>query len=112
MPDFKDLLKIIVSGVGALQQPIANEILNQLPAYPEGPSADEVAQATINKLPAYPEAPTAAEISQAVINQMPEYPEPPEPTVVPEYSTMDIIILVGVAIAIVIGLVSLFKKQK
>jgi outer membrane protein assembly factor BamB len=88
---------------------IANEILNRLPAYPEGPTADEVAQATVNKLPAYPQAPSAAEVSQAVINQMPEYPQP---TVVPEYSTMDIVILVAVAIAIVIGLVSLFRKQK
>ena len=88
---------------------IASVIMNQLPAYPEGPTAEEVAQATINKLPAYPQAPSAQEVTQEILKQWPEYPEP---TVVPEYTIMDIVILVGVAIAIVIGLVSLFRKQK
>ena len=44
---------------------------------------------------------------------MPEYPEP-DPVVIPEYTTIDIILTVLVAVAIVIGIVSYLtiKKQK
>jgi len=39
------------------------------------------------------------------------YPEIPETPEIPEYTTVDIVILVAVAIAIIIGLVSLFRKK-
>lgn len=89
---------------------IAQETLNQLPAYPEGPTAEEIAQETVNQLPEYPEAPTVEEICQAIGNTI-EYPEP---TVVPEYTTIDIVIIVAVVIVAVLVLYTLYtvKKQK
>ena len=79
------------------------------PSYPgyQGPSASEVAQNVVNSLPANP---TSDQIAQAVINEMPEYPEQQELTI-PEYTTMDIILAILIVIAIVIGLVLLFRKK-
>ncbi len=78
-----------------------------IPPYPgyQGPSAQDVANRVLADLP---ENPTSNEISQAVINQLPAYPEP---TVVPEYTMIDIVIIILVAIAIVIGIVSLLRKK-
>jgi hypothetical protein len=42
---------------------------------------------------------------------MPDYPEIPEQQEVPDYTNMFIILFVAVAIAIVIGLVSLYRKK-
>ncbi|MEJ2240837.1 MAG: PQQ-binding-like beta-propeller repeat protein [Candidatus Bathyarchaeota archaeon] len=77
------------------------------PSYPgyQGPSASEVANNVVNSLP---DNPTADQISQAVISNLPEYPEQQE---APDYTNMFIIVFVLVAIAIVIGLVSLFRKK-
>jgi len=79
------------------------------PTYPgyQGPSASEVANSVVANLPADA---TPQEVAQAVVNAMPEYPEPQEVTI-PEYTTMDIILAILVAIAIVIGLVLLFRKK-
>jgi hypothetical protein len=81
-----------------------------IPPYPgyQGPSASEVAQNVVNSLPANP---TSDQIGQAVVNQLPDYPEP---TVVPEYTMIDIVLIVLVAVAIIIGLVSILmlRKQK
>jgi len=76
-----------------------------IPPYPadpgyQGPSASEVAQNVVNSLP---DDPTAAEIAQAVENQL----NIQEATEIPEYTTIDLVILVAVAVAIVISLVSL-----
>jgi len=79
-----------------------------VPPYPgyQGPSAQDVANNVVNSLPANP---TPEQISQAVINSL---PEPTEPTLtVPEYQTIDIVIVILVALAIVIGVVILFKKK-
>ncbi|MEJ2242111.1 MAG: hypothetical protein P8Y18_08215, partial [Candidatus Bathyarchaeota archaeon] len=65
------------------------------------------AQNVVNSLPANP---TTDQIAQAVVNAMPEYPEQQEITI-PEYTTIDIVIIILVAIAIVIGLVSLLRKK-
>jgi hypothetical protein len=73
-----------------------------------GPSASEVAQNVINRLP---DDPTPEQISQAVINSLPEYPEP-ETVVIPEYTLIDIILAILVAVAIVIGIISLFVLNK
>ena len=76
-----------------------------IPPYPgyQGPSASEVAQNVLSNLP---DNPTSSDIAQEVLNQLPETTE------APEYTTMDLIILVAVAVAIVISLVSLLRKQK
>jgi len=81
-----------------------------IPPYPadpgyQGPSASDVAQNVINSLP---DDATPAEIAQAVENQL----TIPAATVIPEYTTMDLVILVAVAVAIVIGLVSLLRKRQ
>jgi hypothetical protein len=84
-----------------------------IPQYPgyQGPSAQEVANSVVASLP---EDATPQEVAQAVVNAMPEYPETPEMSEVaqiPDIATMNIVILVAVAIAIVIALISLFKKK-
>ena len=78
-----------------------------IPSYPgyQGPSAQEVANNVVNSLP---DSPTTDQIAQAVVNAMPEYPEQQE---APDYTNMFIIVFVLVAIAIVIGLVSLLRKK-
>jgi hypothetical protein len=78
-----------------------------IPSYPgyQGPSAQEVANSVVANLPADA---TPQEVAQAVINAMPEYPEQQE---APDYTNMFIILFVAVAIAIIIGLVSLFRKK-
>jgi len=87
------------------------------PGY-QGPSADEIAQRTINMLPAYPDVPTAEEIAadaaQRTINMLPAYPTMPEIPDIPAYLTIDLAIIAAVAIAIIIGIVSYLalKKQK
>jgi len=80
--------------------------------YPEAPSAEEVAQKTIDKLPTYPEAPSAEAVAQETINKLPPYPEPPEIPEIPAYLTIDLAIIAAVAVAIIIGLYSIVKKQK
>jgi len=81
--------------------------VTEYPGY-EGPTAAQVAQNVLDNLP---DNPTSSEIAQAVENQL-DLPEPTEPTETPEYSTMDIIIVVLVALGIVIGLVSLLRKRQ
>jgi outer membrane protein assembly factor BamB len=77
----------------------------QMPAgYPgyEGPSAQDIANSVVASLPANP---TPSEISNAVISNLPPYPEQQEVTI-PEYTTVDILIIVLVALAIIICIVS------
>jgi len=90
--------------VGPAPEPYPTVTIPPYPGY-QGPSAAEVAQNVINNLP---DDATPAEIAQAVENQL----TIPEATVIPEYTTMDIVILVAVAVAIVIGLVSLLRKRQ
>jgi len=86
-----------------------------VPSY-QGPSADDIAaataQRTINMLPAYPDVPTASEVAQETVNQLPAYPEMPESPEIPAYLTIDLVIIAAVAIAIIIGLYAIIKKQK
>ncbi|MCJ7614057.1 PQQ-binding-like beta-propeller repeat protein [Candidatus Bathyarchaeota archaeon] len=79
-----------------------------IPSYPgyQGPSAQDVANRVLDNLP---DSPTAGNIATEVLNQLPEYPAA---TVVPEYTTIDIVIILLVAVAIAIGVISLLKKQK
>jgi len=85
---------------------IAQKVLDELPT---SPSADDIAEEIINQLPAYPEGITAEEVAEKVLDKLPEYPDYPE---VPEYTTIDLVIIAAVAIAIIIGLYSIVKKQK
>ncbi len=70
-----------------------------IPPYPEGVTAQEVAQEVIANLP---EDITAEELAQEITAQLPEYPVYEAPA----YTNMELIILVAVIIAIVIALVS------
>jgi hypothetical protein len=65
----------------------------------EAPSAAEIAETTVNRLPAYP---ASSEIAHETVNQM------------PAYLTIDLVILVIVAIGVVIGLIAYMalRKQK
>jgi outer membrane protein assembly factor BamB len=78
------------------------------------PTADEIAAETISRLPAYPDVPSATAVAQETISQLPAYPEMPEIPEIPAYLTIDLVIIVAVAIAIIIGIVSYLalKKQK
>ena len=80
-------------------------------AYPDVPSAEEIAAETISRLPAYPDVPSATEVAQETISQLPAYPEIPE---IPAYLTIDLAILVIAAIGVVIGLIAYMalRKQK
>jgi hypothetical protein len=70
-----------------------------IPPYPEGVTAQEVAQEVIANLP---EDITAEELAQEITAQLPEYPVYEAPA----YTNMELIILIAVIIAIVIALIS------
>jgi outer membrane protein assembly factor BamB len=76
-----------------------------IPPYPEGVTAEEVAQEVVSNLP---EDLSADEVAQEILAQLPEYPE------ITEYTNIDLIILVAIGIAIVVGIISFiaFRKQK
>jgi hypothetical protein len=80
-----------------------------IPPYPgyQGPSAQEVANSVVANLP---DDATPQEVAQAVVNAMPEYPEPQEVTI-PEYTTIDIVLIILVAIAIMLCIVILMRKK-
>jgi hypothetical protein len=76
-----------------------------IPSYPgyQGPTASEVAQTVVNSLP---EGVSANDVAQEILTQMPEYPE------TPEYTNSDMIIIILVAVAIVIGIISFLVLNK
>jgi len=84
--------------------------------FPDVPTAEEIAadaaQRTINMLPAYPDVPTASEVAQETVNRLPAYPEMPEIPEIPAYQAIDVVILVAVIIAIIIGAVSIYITRK
>jgi outer membrane protein assembly factor BamB len=94
---------IVVGPAEGYQGPSASEIaqetVNQMPAYPNVPTADEVAQATVSQMPAYPTVPSASEVAQETANQM------------PAYFTIDLVVMVLVIIAIILGLYAIIKKK-
>ena len=84
---------------------IAQKTVSQLPAYPDVPTAEEIAHdaatRTINMLPQYPDVPTASQIAQETVNQM------------PMYLTIDLVVVVMVVIVLIVGLYCCFvRKQK
>ena len=92
--------------------------IDQAPEAPgyQGPTADEIAQRTVSQMPAYPDVPTAEEIAadsaQRTINMLPAYPDTPDIPDIPAYLTIDLAIIAAVVIAIIIGLYGIIKKQK
>ena len=79
------------------------------PTYPgyQGPSASEVANSVVASLPADA---TPQQVAQAVVNAMPEYPEQQEITI-PEYTTIDIVLVILVAVAIILWVILLLRKK-
>jgi outer membrane protein assembly factor BamB len=55
------------------------------------------------------EVPSAAEIAQTTVNQIPAYPAIPE---IPAYLTIDLVVLIIVAVGVVIGLVAYMALRK
>ena len=96
-------------------------VVDATPAAPgyQGPSADEIAantaQRTIAMLPSYPDVPTqeqiAADAAQRTIAMMPQYPEYPGPQEIPEYQTIDLILIVLVVVGLIIGIYIVIKKK-
>ncbi len=87
---------------------------------PASVSAEEIAadaaQRTINMLPAYPDVPTQEQIADdaatRTIAMLPQYPAPADIPDIPAYLTIDLVIIVLVAISIIIGLYGIIRKQK
>ena len=83
----------------------APETYPETPAYPEGITAEEVAEKVLDNLP---EALSAEDVAQEIINQLAEEPEEPE---APFITTEQIIIAV-VVVAIVVGIVSFYVLRR
>ncbi len=88
--------------VGPAPDPYPTVTIPPYPGY-QGPSASEVAQNVVSSLP---EGVSADEVAQEILAQMPDYPE------TPEYRTSDIIIIILIAVAIIIGIVSYMALRK
>ena len=86
----------------------------EVPGY-QGPSADEIATRTVNMMPQFPYVPTveeiAADAAQRTINMLPPYPECNPCPDIPAYLTIDLVIIVLVVAAIVIGLYAIIRKK-
>jgi hypothetical protein len=89
-----------------------------VPAY-TGPTqeeiADDAARRTIAMLPPYPDVPTQEDIAddaaRRTIAMLPPYPEYNTSVDLPAYMTIDLVIIVLVVVAIVIGLYAILKKK-
>jgi hypothetical protein len=87
--------------------------------FPDVPTAEEIAsdaaQRTIAMLPQYPDVPTQEQIAddaaRRTIAMLPPYPEPIECPAIPAYQTIDLLIIVLIIVAIIIGLYSIIKKK-
>jgi hypothetical protein len=75
--------------------------------------AADSAQRTINMLPPYPDVPTQEQVAddaaRRTIAMLPTYPEMPD---LSTYFIIDLVTIVLVVIAIIIGLYSIIRKQK
>jgi outer membrane protein assembly factor BamB len=88
---------------GPTAEEVAQKVLDDLP---EGPTAEEVAQKVLDDLP---EGPTAEDVAQEVINQLPAYPEYPE---APEYTTMDLAIIAAVVVVAALVVYNIYTVRK
>jgi hypothetical protein len=93
--------------------------VDSAPASPEYPTAEEIAaesaSRTIAMMPDFPDVPTqeaiADDAARRTIAMMPQYPTPYPPAEIPEYQTVDLVIIVLVVVAIVIGIYLVIKKK-
>ncbi|MEJ2242728.1 MAG: hypothetical protein P8Y18_11400, partial [Candidatus Bathyarchaeota archaeon] len=118
IPQMKGLYTIIASFVGSESYYGSQETAYvqvddapaeiTIPSYPgyQGPSASEVANSVVAQLPADA---TPQEVAQAVVNAMPEYPD--TTVEIPEYTTIDIVIVILVAVAIILCVILLLRKK-
>jgi hypothetical protein len=90
----------------------------EAPPY-NGPTSEEIAadaaSRTIAMMPAFPYVPTAEEVASdaasRTIAMLPPYPECNPCPEIPAYMTIDIVIIVLVVVAIVIGLYAIIRKK-
>jgi hypothetical protein len=86
-----------------------------VPVY-SGPTAEEIAvetsQRTISMLPPYPDVPTQEQVAddaaRRTIAMMPAYPT----LDLPAYLTIDLVVLILVAVGVVIGLIAYMAVRK
>ncbi len=89
------------------------------PEYPESPTVEEIAaesaSRTIAMMPPFPNVPTqeqiAADAASRTIAMLPSYPECNPCPEIPAYQTIDLVIIILVVVAIVIGLYAIIKKK-
>lgn len=104
---------------------IAQEVLTKLPAYPNSPTAEEIAQKVIADLPTYPAGVSADEVAQKVLASLPANPTADQIaqainnqlsavniSAQAEPSTVQIVIIAAVALAVVIGIANLYLIRK
>jgi hypothetical protein len=93
--------------------------VDQAIKYPESPTVEEIAaesaSRTIAMMPQFPYVPTveeiAADAAQRTINMLPPYPECNPCPEIPAYLTIDLVIIVLVVVAIIIGIYAIIRKK-
>ena len=89
------------------------------PEYPESPTVEEIAaesaSRTIAMMPPFPNVPTqeqiAADAASRTIAMMPPYPQPTQCPEIPAYQTVDLVVIILVVVAIIIGIYLIIKKK-
>jgi len=115
-------IEVIFEGTESYYRSGATTFVTVDPAaeeFPDVPTAEEIAaesaSRTIAMLPPYPNVPTqeqiAADAASRTIAMLPPYPQPTECPATPEYMTVDLVLIVLVVVAIIIGLYGLLKKK-
>ncbi len=93
--------------------------VDSAPASPDYPTVDEIAaesaSRTIAMMPPFPDVPTqeaiADDAARRTIAMLPQYPTPYPPAEIPAYQTIDLVVIVLVVVAIVIGIYLIIKKK-
>jgi hypothetical protein len=116
-------IEVIFEGTESYYRSGATTFVTVDPApepFPDVPTAEEIASdaasRTIAMMPAYPYVPTAEEVAadaaSRTIAMLPPYPQCPSISPeMPAYLTIDLVLIVLVVVAIVIGLYGLLKKK-
>jgi outer membrane protein assembly factor BamB len=94
-------------------------VVDASPEYPESPTVEEIAaesaSRTIAMMPNFPDVPTqeaiADDAARRTIAMLPQYPTPYPPAEIPEYQTVDLVIIVLAIVGIVIGIYLVIKKK-
>jgi hypothetical protein len=123
-PEVEGTYQIIATfeGTESYYRSVATTYLTVGPApepFPDVPTAEEIAadaaQRTIAMMPQFPDVPTSEEIAHdaatRTIAMMPQFPDTVSCPDMPAYLTIDLVIIVLVVVAIIIGLYGLLKKK-